>query len=179
MRSIEVLRREHQHILRALGVLDVLARSAERGDPVPSGPVAALVDFFAGFAAVRHHAKEEEGLFPALEARGFPRHGGPLVVMLMEHDDGRALLRALDRSAADAGGTADARARFAAAARAYGDLVREHVQKEDEILLPLAERALDDDDDARIGEVFARHDADGGEGEHLLGAAMDLARIYL
>jgi hemerythrin-like domain-containing protein len=53
------------------------------------------VDFVRNFADRCHHAKEEENLFPRMEARGVPRDGGPIGVMLFEHEEGRAYVRAI------------------------------------------------------------------------------------
>ena len=48
------------------------------------------MDFIKTFADSCHHAKEEDLLFPAMGEAGFPSRGGPVGVMLMEHEQGRA-----------------------------------------------------------------------------------------
>jgi hemerythrin-like domain-containing protein len=129
MRPTDVLRREHEHIENALAVLEVLAERAERGAAVPRVAADALVDFFRRFTDGCHHAKEENALFPALEAHGLPRLGGPVGVMLHEHEEGRALLGSLAETARGCDGDAEARSRFAAAARAYDCLLGGHIRK--------------------------------------------------
>jgi hemerythrin-like domain-containing protein len=102
--------------------------------------------------------------------------------MLHEHEEGRALLRNVADASAGLGGDAAARARFAGAARAYDDLLGGHIHKENEILFRMAERVLDEADDARIAALFARYDTTelgAGERERLLAAVTDLARTYL
>ncbi|MGD0266766.1 MAG: hemerythrin domain-containing protein, partial [Candidatus Methylomirabilota bacterium] len=37
-----------------------------------------------------HHGKEENLLFKTMVDRGFPRQGGPIAVMLHEHETGRS-----------------------------------------------------------------------------------------
>ncbi|MGZ6144162.1 MAG: hemerythrin domain-containing protein [Myxococcales bacterium] len=126
MRATQLLMEEHQIILKALRVLEAVAA---RGGPPPQ----ALLDFFTEFADRHHHYKEEEILFPALEEAGFPRDAGPVGVMLHEHEQGRALTAALRDPA-----------QFVQAAREYAALLSGHIAKENEVLFPMADRAVED-----------------------------------
>ncbi len=47
------------------------------------------------FADQCHHGKEEDLLFPAMEAAGIPRESGPIGVMLEEHNIGRQYVRGM------------------------------------------------------------------------------------
>ena len=60
------------------------------------------VDFIRNYADRFHHAKEEDVLFEALVANGMPRQNSPVAAMLMEHDQGRAYVRALEAGASKA-----------------------------------------------------------------------------
>ena len=72
-----------------------------------------------------HHGKEEAHLFPAMEARGFLRSGGPTGVMLDEHEQGRACVRGMaDAIDAAAAGDAAAQRRFLDHAAGYVGLLR-------------------------------------------------------
>jgi hemerythrin-like domain-containing protein len=103
------------------------------------------VDFIRNYADRFHHAKEEDVLFEALIKNGMPRENSPIAAMLMEHDQGRAYVRAMEAAAQDAlaGKTADMTA-LRENALAYVELLREHISKEDGILYPLAERVAPD-----------------------------------
>jgi hemerythrin-like domain-containing protein len=169
-------------IEKALAVLGALAERAREGAPVSRGEIDDLVEFFQRFADRCHHAKDENALFPALEARGMPRDAGPLGVMLHEHEAGRALLRALADAAPGCEGDAAGRSRFAGAARAYEELLGAHIHKENEILFRMAERMLDSDADARVAALFARYDGaelGAGERDRLLARLAELARVHL
>jgi hemerythrin-like domain-containing protein len=171
MRPTEVLRQEHEQILKALAALVRVAERAETGEPVARAEVDHLVDFFRRFMDRCHHAKEENALFPALEARGFTRRAGPVAVMLYEHEVGRELLRSIEESAAGCSGDAAARLRFAGGVRAYESLIGAHIHKENEILFRMAERVLDDEAERAILAVFARIERDElgpGERDRLL-----------
>src|SRR3990172_1482629 len=93
--ATDVLRLEHEAILRMLHAMDAAADRLVDGRAPDPEILEDIVEFFATFADRCHHAKEEGVLFPRLEARGIPRDGGPVGVMLMEHDIGRRHVAAL------------------------------------------------------------------------------------
>jgi hemerythrin-like domain-containing protein len=101
------------------------------------------VDFIRNYADRFHHAKEEDVLFKALVKNGMPAKQSPIEAMQIEHEQGRAHVRALEMAArqALAGNTGQA-ALIAAHAKGYAQLLRGHIDKEDQILYPLAERIL-------------------------------------
>ncbi len=131
----DVLRDEHGLILRGLDVLETAAGRLEAGQEPPDGWWEDALDWLRSFADRTHHAKEEDLLFPAMIRAGLPSAGGPIDVMLEEHERGRALVRAMSVS------TGAARA---AAAREYVALLRAHIDKENEVLFPLADAVLAD-----------------------------------
>ncbi len=154
MRATQLLMEEHEIILRGLRVLEALADRAARGVEVPAKAVGDALDFLTEFADVHHHHKEEEILFPALEEAGYPRDGGPVGVMLHEHIQGRGLIRALREAAPQASGDTAARARFADTARAYTSLLSAHIDKENQILFPMADKVLEGDAQRRVDQDF-------------------------
>ena len=91
----DTLREEHRVILRAIALLEVAAGRLTDGRPLPEGWWEKLLDWLRSFADLNHHAKEETYLFPALAQAGVPAAGGPVGVMLEEHTEGRALIRAM------------------------------------------------------------------------------------
>src|ERR1051326_6848001 len=95
MLPTEVLSREHRAIEKMLAELEDEIRRAQAGGPFPRAFFDQALDFFRNFADGCHHAKEENLLFPRMKERGVPEHGGPIGVMLSEHDEGRAYLKAV------------------------------------------------------------------------------------
>jgi len=134
MTPTDVLREEHRVILRALDLLEAAARRLGAGTPLPDGWWPEIIEWLRGFADRNHHAKEERSLFPAMVKAGVPLSGGPIGVMLEEHERGRALIRAME---------AGEPAARAAKAREYVTLLREHIDKENGVLFPLADAVLD------------------------------------
>ncbi len=133
MSIIHMLREQHEVILSQLEILEDLAAGTS-GHPAAATP---LLDFFVHFADEQHHATEESELFPALRAAGLPSPG-PVDVMLREHELGRGLIARMR-----AGLAVDDWPAFAAAARQYVQLLRDHIAKENEVLFHIAERLLD------------------------------------
>ena len=58
------------------------------GEPAP-GLLGDAARYFREYVDGCHNKKEENHLFPLIEQRGIPRSGGPLAVMLMEHEQNR------------------------------------------------------------------------------------------
>src|SRR4051794_33329800 len=154
MRAIQLLMEEHEIILHGLRVLEALADRAARGAEVPAKAVRDAVEFSRQFTDLHHHHKEEKILFPALENAGLPSEGGPLGVMLHEHDQCRQLLSGLREAARGALSGPAPRARFADAARAYVMLLAAHIEKENHVLFPMADQALGVAERRRIDEEF-------------------------
>jgi len=101
-----------------------------------------------------HFRKEEDALFPVIE-RHIPREGGPLGVMLDEHTRLRELRRRLV-SLAPGAEEGSGVAAFEKVANELDDLLRNHIDKEDNILFPLGRSVLTE---AECREAFARMQA--------------------
>ena len=93
------LKDEHQLILRMLALLEKNARLTEQGSFKDYRFYLDGVDFIRNYADRFHHAKEEDILFEALIENGMPRANSPVAAMLMEHDHGRAFVRAMEEAA--------------------------------------------------------------------------------
>jgi hemerythrin-like domain-containing protein len=148
---------EHRGIERMLSAMEREAPRLEAGD----GSVVAMfesgVDFLRNFADRCHHHKEEQLLFPALEARGVAREGGPIGVLLDDHVKGRAEIRAMDSAISRyRDGDATALRDLAAASRRYVDLLRQHILEEDEVLFVAADRLLSPEEKLRLVAEFDR-----------------------
>jgi hemerythrin-like domain-containing protein len=155
MRSAtDILRDEHQVILRALLSVETAARRLGAGGALPEGMWTGMISWLRAFADRNHHAKEEKALFPAMIKAGVPAEGGPIAVMLEEHAEGRALLATMY-----AGEPIDQ----AAAAHRYIRLLRDHIDKENDVLFPLANALLDERDQAEVSREFANLEAELGE----------------
>jgi hemerythrin-like domain-containing protein len=178
MEAIDTLMSEHRLIERVAAALVSFADEACRGGSDGRGELEGFVTFIREFADARHHCKEEKILFAAMVEAGFPQDGGPIAVMLMEHDQGRSHARALaDLAARPAPWTAADRDALAGAARAYADLLCAHIQKEDQILYPMAEQRLTQSLLSRVDAdcaAFQAREIESGEYDRLRRLGEDL-----
>ncbi len=174
MEAIDILMEEHRVIERVLDALEVAAGRLHRGEPVRAGFFLEVAEFATGFADGCHHRKEEGVLFHIMEEHGGPARGGPIEALMQEHVEGRALSCEL-RSAATALERGDdaAAKRIVKAARGYAALLREHIEKEDEGVFPMAARLIPETEHDRMMAWFAEvEDNDTGMGAHARYLAM-------
>ncbi len=153
MKPTEILMGEHRIIEKVLDCLEVIAERASSQGQVDAEAAAQAIDFFRTFADRYHHEKEETFLFPMLETKGLPREGGPIGVMLAEHDQGRTHVGAMAEAIKDP--STPACEQFVRHARAFVQLLRQHIQKEDTCLFSIANSALADEDQANLSAEFA------------------------
>src|SRR3990170_3451804 len=134
MVATEALKNDHRLIEKVLHVLEVASKKIDQGGEVPVDVLKKATDFIRNFADSSHHGKEENILFKSMEEKGFPREGGPIGVMLMEHDEGRRYVRGLVEGIEKyAAGDTDAKKSIAENARNFAGLLAPHIQKEKKI----------------------------------------------
>ncbi len=152
---IDHLQAEHRIIEKALRALAGLCDRLERGEHIDPDAFDRMFEFLESFADRRHHQKEEKCLFVALGAQGVPRDRGPIGVMLQEHCTGRALIAQMRRAV-----NAHVIEQFIDAARAYVDLLSEHIQKEDNVLFRVALTVLDEPSMRSLQDDFNQVEAE-------------------
>jgi len=168
MQAIDVLMQEHRLIERVLDALEVAAGHLDRSQVVPPAFFLEAADFIAGFADGCHHRKEEGVLFWAMIESGVPSGGGVIDMMLEEHEQGRAITRALrDAARRLQGGDVQARAQVVSNVRNYVALLRDHIAKEDEMLFPMADEMLSPTRQDEVLAGFSQVEREEtGEGAH-------------
>ncbi len=145
------LRQEHEGILFGLQILEAMDRQIQAGQPVETGDLQQMIQFLRLFADKCHHGKEEGLYFPSLAAAGVPTERGPIGQMLLEHEQGRALIRQMARAAGDP----VSRQAFAQAADGYIQLLRAHIDKENQVLFMLGDQMIPAAEQDRLLAEFA------------------------
>ena len=183
MKSTDELSSEHRGIEVMLDILDEAARRIVTGEPADFGHLEGMMEFLSVFADKCHHGKEEEFLFPGLEAAGIPNEGGPIGVMLSEHRKGRECIAGMKKGvAALMAEDEEGNFLFADNAREYTALLRQHIQKEDNVLFVMAAQRLDATKDEELFREFEKLEEERiGKGKHEeFHALLDrLKEIYL
>jgi len=160
MRPTDDLKNEHEAVQVLLGILDKVSERLESSGAVPTEHLDQMLDFLRGFVDKCHHGKEEAALFPAMEAAGVPREGGPIGVMLAEHEMGRGFVRQMAAAGSDG-------AAFARAGRGYIALLTQHIHKENNVLFPMADKVLSAATQHRLeGEFGTIEETVVGHGKH-------------
>ncbi len=168
MKATQVLRDEHEGILAMLAVVEAAAYRLRDGKSVPPDLMTNAVGFFRNFADKCHHGKEEKQLFPTLVEHGVPNEGGPVGMMLEEHVLGRAFISKMS-DAADkyAAGDASALPDLVSNTLGYVKLLREHIDKENGVLFPMADEVLNENEQGTLYDAFERIEAEEmGAGVH-------------
>jgi len=169
MQPIEDLKTEHEAVKITLRILDSICSEAENnGEMSNPDHVGQLIDFFKTFVDKCHHGKEEELLFPALEGVGVSREGGPIGVMLEEHRQGRDLVAKMNAALAQhSEGNREAVSDLLQHARAYIVLLTQHIDKENNVLFPMADRHLSREKQAELWDGFETIEKEKiGAGKH-------------
>lgn len=145
MDVIKILVDEHDNILRMLDVIHKASLSILAGTPVEIGDFRKIIEFIRKYADKTHHGKEEEFLFKAMTnelgtiAENLVNHG-----MMVEHDIARLYVSDLE-SALDAYEQMpgnESRLAILVAAGSYEQLLRRHIQKENDVVFPFGEKQL-------------------------------------
>ena len=154
-KAVQTIKDEHRSISAVLHGLRYLAKQIVESPVQPDFAVfRAMIRYIDEFPERLHHPKEEKYLFARLVER-FPG-AVPLAGDLHEeHLTGARLIRDLEKALAYVEEHSPAGApTFRTAVEAYSDFHWQHMRKEEEQLLPLAERYLTAEDWEAIAAAF-------------------------
>lgn len=134
---------EHVLIKRWIGLIPELLDRLNLDSPADRQVLFNGIDFIRSYADKFHHAKEEDILF-----KYFDENQDILKTMRDDHTKGRGHVKAL-------GEAVKRRDKKAITEHlcAYGDLLTEHIKKEDEILYPWMDRSLSV---SQVGELYSK-----------------------
>jgi hemerythrin-like domain-containing protein len=168
MKVTQILMEEHRVIERVITSLEQGADQLEQGKAIEPAFFIDAAQFIKGFADGCHHKKEEGVLFKAMIDAGLPSQGGPVNMMLAEHEQGRVFTRGMREAAEQLqAGDQTARERVLQNARGYAALLRQHIVKEDSVLFPIADQVIPLSKQDGLAEDFERVEhEETGEGVH-------------
>ncbi|MDH3574890.1 MAG: hemerythrin domain-containing protein [Desulfobacteraceae bacterium] len=169
MNAIKELLTEHEAVRMTLKILERITEEIDKTEKISKPEhLKQLFEFFSVFVDKCHHGKEEELLFPALETVGISRKGGPIGVMLNEHQQGRDLVAKMKRALSQyLNGDAGAAQKLKVSADAYIALLNLHIDKENNVLFPMAEQHLSENKLAELKNGFDKIETDKiGTGKH-------------
>lgn len=154
MNSVAALRSDHYDIVAMSGVLEATAARLEQDRHVDRQMLAGILRFFDRFVGESHYLKEEQGLFPLLEATGGAA-ATQAAILLAQHEAERAMFRNLSRKFEQlCQGQPGARASLISTARSYASLVGDHLRVENQWIPEMAACVLSSTQDERLCRQF-------------------------
>lgn len=168
MKATDILEHEHKVITLVLAAAEKEAVSIQQTGKVHADVVRKIVEVLQNFADKCHHGKEEKHLFVMMQKRGMSGDSGPIAVMLHEHVEGRKYIKTI-ADALPRAQTGDAKAveTLRDGLLGYVALLRAHIDKENTILFPMADRLFSEEDQKELVQAFERiEQEDMGAGVH-------------
>ena len=165
--ALDIIRKEHRSLAAILDAMHYLVQRIRSGSAHPNfDAFRAMLYYLDTFSERLHHPKEDEFLFQPLRARAADADA---VIGDLEHEHacGAAAIRSLEQALLryEAGGEGEFVA-FATAVEGFRDFYGQHMQKEEALVMPMAEQLFKDEDWGRIDAAFgAERDALEGAGE--------------
>lgn len=183
MKATQQLKDEHEGITLMLKIMESISTNLQKGDVLNVVQYEKIIEFIKGFADKCHHGKEEDILFPALIEHGIQNEGGPVGVMLHEHQEGRNYIKELSGAFAEfKNGNKEVISNIIRYSMNYVHLLRAHIEKENNILFMMADRVLDESEQSEIAEAFEKLEVEKigiGKHEEYHKLLKELKNIYL
>src|SRR6202142_3792491 len=182
MKATQQLKDEHEGIKIMLSILEQVSRKLEATGNLNKEHFDGILEFLKVFVDKCHHAKEEELLFPALVAAGVPKDG-PIAVMLHEHEMGRNYIKMMNAAfveymAGDISLSKDIMQNI----HGYVSLLRDHIEKENNVLFVMADNLLSEKRQDELLEGFEKIEEERigvGKHEEFHGLIKKLSGLYL
>ncbi len=173
------LEADHVNIMMLIDVIEKLTLCEEPNVEQLENAISLIRNFADG----THHAKEETLLFPFLTEKGFSLTQGPVGIMLNEHTQGRIFVKAASESLAEfKNGDVSAIKSTYQNLMEYAYLLRNHINKENNVLFRMADNAMTDDEQLSLLKKFDAIDEVGVGNENSTGYISHikaLAAIFL
>jgi hemerythrin-like domain-containing protein len=150
-----LIRDEHRSLAAVIHALQFLVRRMQEGKSANPELLGAILHYLTRFPERLHHPAEDRFLFAPLRAKT-REAAEELDLLEQEHSQGLArearLLEALNALNAGMPGAVDG---FANAVEAYASFYWAHMMREENIILPLAERVLSEPEWQAAADAFA------------------------
>lgn len=155
--SLTIIKQEHRNLFRVVNVLDQMLRHQKPGQQPDFGFMESVLGYIEEFTDKYHHPKEDEYLFKALRRR--TSDADAIIEELEEeHHNCPTSLAQLKVLLSAYKADSSHRDAFMDASAAYLKFQTKHLQKEEGVVLPLAQKCLTDEDWAEIDAAFANNE---------------------
>jgi hemerythrin-like domain-containing protein len=168
MKPTEQLKAEHEGIKTMLRIMGKVFDQAQSTREVNQEHFSQILEFLTIFVDKCHHGKEEDLLFPAMEKAGIPKESKVITFTLAEHQTARRYIKDMRNGfGAYEKGDPNASPRIVESGKSYIKLLISHIEKENTILFPMADKVLSDAKQEELAEAFERLEVERiGPGKH-------------
>jgi len=182
MKATQQLKDEHEGVKIMLNILEQVCQELEAGESLNKEHFDGILEFLRVFVDKCHHGKEEDLLFPALIAVGVPKEG-PIAVMLHEHELGRRYVKAMSEAYATyLAADKPTRKDIIQNGHGYISLLRDHIERENNVLFVMADSCLSEKRQDELFEGFEKIEEERigvGKHEQFHGLLEKLSQLYL
>jgi len=143
MKPAEDLIHDHKAIEIMLRILTKISEHIKAHVEPELEELEKIIDFLRMFADKFHHGKEETIYFPELIEAGMSNENSPVGVMLFEHEVGRGYIKDMALTVETIkNGDKSAVNKLTESIDGYVELMKNHIQKENNILFPLGDKLI-------------------------------------
>lgn len=153
--ALRIFKDEHGSIAAVIHALEFLVGRIQKAGVTPDFRLLnAIVCYIREYPEKLHHPAEDTSLFQLVRSRTSVANN-VLDELQQEHGQGEERLQTLSNALNrfEAGAT-DSVSEFAEAVRAFADFYWRHMRKEEDLVLPIAEQALTEDDWKLVRDAF-------------------------
>ena len=167
MKATQQLRDEHRGIKSMLSILEQVCQQLGSTESLNQEHFEGILEFLKVFVDKCHHGKEEELLFPALIALGVPEEG-PIATMRYEHEMARNYVKDMSHAYATyMEGDKSSSKSIMQNTQGYIALLKAHIEKENVVLLVIADSHLSNKRQHELLEGFEKIEEEQiGIGKH-------------
>lgn len=180
MISIDLMVEEHRHIKNMLNVMRSACYQLMINQLFVPEDFKLMIDFVRQYADAHHHGKEEHLFFNRMvdelgpAAEKLVTHG-----MLVEHDLGRLFIQNLEESIRRfCEGHESSKLDIIAHAIGYTHLLQRHIDKEDRVVYPFAEKHFSQETLQSIETAFIQYEHEAVTSQHYLNILEQLQIKY-
>ena len=165
MKPTKQLKAEHEGVKLMLGILEKVCANP---DEINQEHFTKILEFLKVFVDKCHHGKEEDLLLPAMTEAGVLKEEGVIKFTLLEHVEGRGYVKGMSEASDKLkNGDRQASTKIAENGKKYIVLLIKHIEKENTILFPLADKVLSQAKQNELEEEFEKLEVERiGLGKH-------------
>lgn len=183
MEATKQLREEHQGILLMLKILDKVCQKLDDGEKVSPDHLDQILEFIKIFVEKCHHKKEESILFPAMLNVQISQGSDLVGAILKEHSALHDIVKNLNDGIREyQAGNLAVKSTIIESIRIYTAMLTQHVEQEDKVVFPLAEKHLTEETQEKLYFEFEKMEINqigAGKHEQLHRVLDHLSKVYL